>query len=163
MRPTPTVAKPGQESVWEYPRPPRLEPSNKRIEVLFRGHVIAETHNSIRVLETSLAPSYYIPPDDIHLEFLTQADRTTWCEWKGKAQYFSIEAENNTAANAAWAYFSPTSPYESIRGYFSFYPSRAECSLDGEVVKSQPGGFYGGWVTSDIIGPFKGERGTENW
>lgn len=163
MKPEPKKPGPDQESVWDYPRPPRLEQSDQHVKVVFEGQVIAETRRSVRILETSHAPSYYIPPEDIRFEHLQQRDRTTWCEWKGQAHYYDVKVGEELAAHAAWAYPAPTSPYEQIQDYLSFYPSRVECYVEGELAESQPGGFYGGWVTSQVAGPFKGEPGTGHW
>ncbi|MGD2058829.1 MAG: DUF427 domain-containing protein [Anaerolineales bacterium] len=163
MKPVPQKPAAGQESVWDYPRPPRLDHSGELVKVIYKGQTIAETSRSVRILETSLAPSYYIPPEDVNFENLKRRQRTTWCEWKGQAHYFDVVVGEATAANAGWAYPDPTSPYEEIRDYLSFYPSRVDCFVDGEMAEPQPGGFYGGWVTSKVVGPFKGEPGTERW
>ena len=155
---------PGQESVWDYPRPPRLEDSPKHIQVIFNGVTIAETDRAKRVLETSHPPVYYIPPDDIKMEYLTMTPRTSWCEWKGQASYYTIVVGDKQAANAAWFYPKPPSGFESIKGYIAFYPHLMEaCYVAGERVKAQVGEFYGGWITQDIVGPFKGEPGTQGW
>ncbi|MFN8481959.1 MAG: DUF427 domain-containing protein [Anaerolineae bacterium] len=155
---------PGQESVWDYPRPPRVEDSGKHIEVVFNGMVIADTHRAKRVLETSHPPVYYIRPDDIRLEYLTPTGRATYCEWKGRAGYYTIRVGDKTAANAAWFYPNPTPAFAGIKDYVAFYPGRMDaCTVDGEPVTPQPGDFYGGWITSDIIGPFKGAPGTQGW
>jgi uncharacterized protein (DUF427 family) len=140
-----------------------MEPSEEHVKVVYAGHVIAESRRSMRILETSHAPTYYIPPEDIKFELLQQRSRTTWCEWKGQAHYYDLKVGEDVAANVAWAYADPSSPYEDIRDYLSFYPSRVECYVDGERAESQAGGFYGGWVTSRVVGPFKGEPGTEYW
>jgi uncharacterized protein (DUF427 family) len=163
LKPEPIKPGPGQESVWDYPRPPRLEHSGQHIKVVYENQIIAETLRSVRILETSLAPSYYIPPKDVNFQYLDLRDRTTWCEWKGQAVYYDVHIGGHVAANAAWAYPEPTSPYEEIKDCLSFYPSRVECYVDGELAKPQPGGFYGGWVTSNIVGPFKGGPGTTHW
>ena len=155
---------PGQESVWEYPRPPRVEDSEKHIRVVFAGVVIADTRRAMRVLETSHPPVYYIPPEDISLEFLERTARTSWCEWKGRAGYYTITVDGTQAANAAWCYPDPREAFSAIRNYVAFYPQKVEaCYVDREKVLPQPGGFYGGWITGDIVGPFKGEPGTMGW
>jgi len=155
---------PGQESVWDYPRPPRLEDSPKHIQVIFNGVTIAETDRAKRVLETSHPPVYYIPPDDIKMEYLTMTPRTSWCEWKGQASYYTVVVGDKQAANTAWFYPKPPSGFESIKGYIAFYPHLMEaCYVAGERVKAQVGEFYGGWITQDIVGPFKGEPGTQGW
>jgi uncharacterized protein (DUF427 family) len=157
-------AEPGQESVWDYPRPPRIEDSGRHILVIFNGVMIADTQRAKRVLETSHPPVYYIPPEDVRLEYMTATDRATFCEWKGQAAYYSIIVGERTAANAAWFYPRPTAEFASIKDYVAFYPSMMDaCLVDGEPVQSQPGDFYGGWITRDIVGPFKGGAGTAGW
>ena len=156
--------EPGQESVWDYPRPPRLESSNKKIQVVFNEITIAESQNTYRVLETSHPPVYYIPPEDIQMEYLSKTERQSYCEWKGIANYYTITVGDLTEANAAWFYPQPTLNFEAIKNYVAFYPSRMDaCFVDGEKVQSQPGDFYGGWITRDIVGPFKGGAGTWGW
>lgn len=155
---------PGQESVWDYPRPPRLEDSPKHIQVIFNGTLIADTRRAKRVLETSHPPVYYIPPEDIKMEHLASTGRTTWCEWKGKAAYYTIGVGDKQVENAAWYYPRPEPSFESLKGYVAFYPSLMDaCYVDGERVQAQAGDFYGGWLTRDIVGPFKGEPGTRWW
>jgi len=155
---------PGQESVWDYPRPPRLEPSSKHIQVIFNGVVIADSHQTQRVLETSHPPVYYIPPEDIQLQYFTRTARSSFCEWKGQAAYYTITVSDQIAENAAWFYPNPTDRFISIKDFVAVYPSRMEaCYVDGEKVTAQPGDFYGGWITSDIVGPFKGSAGTWGW
>ncbi len=148
---------PGQESVWDYPRPPALEDSSKLIQVVFNGVAIAETRRAKRVLETSHPPVYYIPPEDVRTELLTENPRATWCEWKGLARYYDVEVNGKKAEAAAWYFPLPTQIYEPMKGYIAFYPQLMEaCFVDGERVQPQAGGFYGGWITRDIVGPFKG-------
>jgi uncharacterized protein (DUF427 family) len=155
---------PGQESVWDYPRPPRLEEFSKAIKVVTCGEAIAETNRAKRVLETSHPPVYYIPPEDIRLEVLVATHKQSFCEWKGSAYYFDVVIGEQRIQEAAWAYPSPTGNFEPIRDYLAFYPHLMDaCFVDGERVRAQAGGFYGGWVTSDIVGPFKGEPGTMGW
>lgn len=156
--------QPGQESVWDYPRPPRLEDSSKHIQVVFNEIVIADTHQAKRVLETSHPPSYYIPPEDIQQEYLICTARSTFCEWKGQAGYYTIKVGDRTAESAAWFYSSPTPYFVAIKDYVCFYASRMDaCYVDGEKVAAQPGDFYGGWITEDIVGPFKGIAGSWGW
>ena len=156
--------EPGQESVWDYPRPPRLESSSKKIQVVFNEITIAESQSTYRVLETSHPPVYYIPPEDIQMEYLFKTERQSYCEWKGIANYYTITVGDRTEANAAWFYPQPTLNFEPIKNYVAFYPSRMDaCFVDGEKVQSQPGDFYGGWITRDIVGPFKGGAGTWGW
>jgi uncharacterized protein (DUF427 family) len=155
---------PGQESVWDYPRPPRLEESQKHIQVIFNGVVIAETRQAKRVLETSHPPVYYIPPQDVKLEYFTPTSRTTFCEFKGAASYYSIRVGDKTALNAAWYYPHPTAPYAELANYIAIYPGKMDaCFVDGERVQAQEGDFYGGWITGEIVGPFKGSTGTFGW
>jgi uncharacterized protein (DUF427 family) len=155
---------PGQESVWDYPRPPALELTAKPVRVIFNDVVLAETQRAQRVLETSHPPVYYIPPEDIQFDYLTTVGRSTFCEWKGTAGYYTITVGDRKAEQAAWYYADPTPTFEAIRNYVAFYPSRMDaCYVDGEKVQSQPGDFYGGWITSEIVGPFKGDPGTWGW
>ncbi len=155
---------PGQESVWDYPRPPRVEPTSRRVRVVFGGVTIADTHRALRVLETSHPPTYYIPPDDIRMEYLTPTGKRSFCEFKGSAGYYTVQVGEKRAEHAAWSYARPSSGYEAIAGYVAFYPSRMDaCYVDDEQVVAQEGDFYGGWITSDIVGPFKGGPGTWGW
>lgn len=165
MRPMQRVPPgPGQESVWDYPRPPRVEPTSRRVRVVFGGVTIADTRRALRVLETSHPPTYYIPPDDIRMEYLTPTGKRSFCEFKGMAGYYTVQVGERRAANAAWFYAQPSSGYEAIAGYVAFYPSRMDaCYVDDEQVVAQEGDFYGGWITSDIVGPFKGGPGTWGW
>lgn len=154
----------GQESVWDYPRPPRLEASKRNIKIEFGDEIIADTKRAKRVLETSHPPVFYIPPEDISMEFLTKVFGSSFCEWKGMASYYDLVAGGKTVSRAAWFYPDPTPAFERIRNYLAFYPSKMDrCTVDGEIVKAQAGDFYGGWITSDIVGPFKGEPGTGFW
>lgn len=155
---------PGQESVWDYPRPPRVEFTTKHIQVIFNGVVVAETNRAKRVLETSHPPVYYLPPEDIKMEYLAPGSGSSWCEWKGRAAYYTLSVGDKQAQNAAWYYPEPSSGFEEIKGYVAFYPHVMDaCYVDGERVQAQAGGFYGGWITSEIVGPFKGEPGTWGW
>ena len=154
------------ESVWDYPRPPRLERSARRLRVVHEGQVLADTTDAWRILETSHPPVFYIPPADIALQFMTRsARRSSFCEWKGYATYWNIAIPNaKVIADAAWSYEDPTASYASLQGHLAFYASRVdECTVDGERVVSQPGDFYGGWITSHVRGPFKGSPGTMGW
>ena len=154
----------GQESVWDYPRPPRVEPTSRHIQVIFNGLTLADTRRAVRVLETSPAPVYYIPPEDIQRQCLESSQQATVCEWKGLANYYGVAAGERRVANAAWTYHAPTTGYEAIRDYVAFYPQHMDrCLVDGELATPMPGGFYGGWVTRDVVGPFKGGPGTQGW
>ncbi len=154
---------PGQESVWDYPRPPRLEPSSKTVRVMFHGQVIAESARASRVLETSHPPTWYIPSADIRMDFLKATKKSSFCEWKGVASYWTVSVADQTAENAAWSYESPNPNFIAIKGHLAFYPSLAECYVDDERVEAQPGDFYGGWITRELVGPFKGAAGTWGW
>ena len=157
-------ALPGQESVWDYPRPPRVEPTNKSIRILFNGEIIAETNRAIRVLETSHPPVYYIPPANIHMEYFSSTNRSTFCEFKGSASYWTIRLNGRASENVAWSYRQPATGYEAIKNYLAFYPSKVDaCYVNDELVHAQEGDFYGGWITKDIVGPFKGGAGTFGW
>jgi uncharacterized protein (DUF427 family) len=154
----------GQESVWDYPRPPRLEVSSKRIRIFFNEVLLVDTTHALRVLETSHPPSYYIPQADIRMAYLTKTNRKTVCEFKGQASYWSIQVGDKKVTDAGWCYESPSSGYEPIAGYIAFYPSKMDaCFVDDEQVVAQEGDFYGGWITRDIVGPFKGGAGTWGW
>lgn len=153
-----------KESVWDYPRPPRMEDTARHLWVVFNGIVIADTTSAKRILETSHPPTYYFPPQDVRSQFLVPATGKSWCEWKGSAAYYHIKVGDRESRSAAWFYPSPEPPYDSLKNYVAFYASRVdECFVDGERVRSQAGDFYGGWITSDIAGPFKGEPGTAGW
>lgn len=157
--------KAGQESVWDYPRPPRLEKTDKHLIVEFDGKVIAETTRAYRVLETSHPPVYYLPPEDVQTDLLRQrSGQRSFCEFKGQAIYWDIQSGQLERSAVAWSYPTPTSPFEPIAGYLAFYSSRVgPCFVNGERVKAQEGDFYGGWITADIVGPFKGGVGTRGW
>jgi uncharacterized protein (DUF427 family) len=164
MRPNPVPPENGRESVWNYPRPPRVEETVKRIVVVVNGVTIAETERAKKVLETSHPPVYYIPPQDIKMELLEKNSRTSVCEWKGVAVYFDARVSGKRIGNIAWSYPAPNPAFGLIKDHLAFYASLADaCYVDGERAAPQPGGFYGGWVTRDVTGPFKGEPGSEWW
>ncbi len=163
-RPPPDPLRPGQESVWDFPRPPRVEPSDSQVEVIFGGNTIALSFGALRVLETSHPPVFYLPPDGVVTDYLTKTGRTSWCEFKGTADYYTASLGRHTAVDAAWSYAEPLAGYEALAGYFAFYPQHMEaCLVDGELVMAQPGEFYGGWITSRVAGPFKGGPGSGGW
>jgi uncharacterized protein (DUF427 family) len=163
-RPTPDRPGPGQESVWDYPRPPRLERSHFDIEVVLGGVVVARTQDALRVLETSHPPTFYLPMSCFVTGALRPAGGGSFCEWKGQAAYLDVLGGETVAARAAWYYPTPTPPYAAIADHVALYPGAMDrCTVDGEVVRAQPGGFYGGWVTSSVVGPFKGDPGTMSW
>jgi uncharacterized protein (DUF427 family) len=154
----------GQESVWDYPRPPRVEPTPKRIRVIFNGVTLVDTTRAYRVLETSHPPVYYVPPADTLMSALIPIPRTTYCEFKGAASYMRVSVGDKSADGACWYYPTPAAGFEAIAGYFAFYPHLMDaCYVDDEQVQAQAGGFYGGWITRDIVGPFKGAKGTWGW
>jgi uncharacterized protein (DUF427 family) len=165
VRPTDIIIPgPGQESVWDYPRPPRVEPVKSRIRVEFQGIVIADSKKTYRVLETASPPAYYIPQGDIQMKYLEASNRSTLCEWKGKARYWTVRVGKKYSENAAWSYPEPWVGFELITDYIAFNASKMDaCYVDNERVLPQPGNYYGGWITWEIVGPFKGEPGTEGW
>jgi uncharacterized protein (DUF427 family) len=156
---------PGQESVWAYPRPPRVEAVAHRLRVVFNGVTIADTTHGFRVLETSHPPAYYLPPSDIRMDQLTVVPRyRTYCEFKGTAVYWDIQVDDRHSGKAAWSYPEPSPGFEAIADHLAFYANRVDaCFVDDEQVQPQPGDFYGGWITSAIVGPFKGGAGTFGW
>jgi uncharacterized protein (DUF427 family) len=159
-RPRRIAPGPGQESVWDYPRPPRVEPCRRTARVEADGVVVAGSTRALRVLETAGPPTIYFPPDDVDMDLLSPAPgRSTYCEWKGRASYYDVAGRKR----AAWTYLDPKLEFAELTRFISFYPAKLECFLDDEPVRSQPGRFYGGWVTDDIVGPFKGEPGSLTW
>jgi uncharacterized protein (DUF427 family) len=152
------------ESVWDYPRPPRVEAFRGLIEVHQNSHVLVKSSSTFRVLETSHPPVFYIPPENIMMELLSKTARTSSCEFKGMAVYFDLVLPGMKIENVAWAYENPRRGYEAIKDHLAFYPSKLDaCYVDGERVKPQEGDFYGGWITANIRGPFKGGPGTWGW
>lgn len=155
---------PNQESVWDYPRPPALKPESRRIQVVFNDAVLADTTAALRVLETSHPPVYYLPPADVAMEYLQQEARTSMCEFKGRAVYYTVTVGDRSVAQAAWAYPNPTDRYAALADHLAFYASKMDaCYVGDEQAQAQEGDFYGGWVTDDIVGPFKGGPGTLGW
>lgn len=152
---------PGQESVWDYPRPPAIRRDARRVEVLDGDEIVARSTASYKVMETASPPTFYIPAADVNFELLVAVNDTTYCEWKGTASYWALA--RNPAEPVGWSYERPRPRFELIKGYLAFYPGRLACRLDGESVKTQAGRFYGGWITSEVVGPFKGEPGTGHW
>lgn len=162
----PEAVKPtlGQESVWDYPRPPRLERTGKRLEIWLGGVKIADTTSAFRVLETSHPPTYYLPPAAYLPGVLSRAEGRSVCEFKGVASYWTLTAGGQGAPAAGWSYEQPTPAFREMAGYVAVYAGRMdECRVNGERVTPQPGDFYGGWITADVVGPFKGEPGTLGW
>ena len=156
------VPGPGQESVWDYPRPPKLMADGRLVEVYSGDQIVASSTRTYRVLETAHPPSFYIPPDDVKWELLRSAPGSSICEWKGAAKYW-ILSSNPKAGVVGWSYPNPTPAFEQLGDCVSFYPAALVCYVGGERVLAQPGQFYGGWITSEIVGPFKGEPGTGEW
>jgi uncharacterized protein (DUF427 family) len=155
---------PGQESVWDYPRPPALEPTERRLVVEHAGVTVADTTAGFRVLETSQPPAFYLPPDDIAMELLEPTLSRTFCEWKGQAHYYTLRVGDHVAEDAAWSYAQPLPRFAPIAGYLAFYPQRVDaCFVDGERVAPNEGSFYGGWITASVVGPFKGGPGSAHW
>lgn len=164
MRPQPIPPGPDQESVWDYPRPPKVEDVNKHIRIIFNNQLIVDTQRAKRLLETSHPPNYYIPPEDIRTDYLMQTAHSSFCEWKGRANYYTLQVGDRTAENVAWYYPEISSSYKELEGYVSFYPGPMDaCYVDDEKVQPQAGNFYAGWITRDIVGPFKGGPGTLGW
>lgn len=163
--PKPIPPGPGQESVWDYPRPPRLEKTSKQIRVVFAGVEIALTNRAYRILETSHPPTYYLPPEDVQMDYLRPvAAAGSFCEFKGPAHYYDLVVGERTAPKAVWAYANPSPAYKAVTNHLCFYAQLTDgCYVDGEEVAPQPGRFYGGWITKDVVGPFKGVEGSWGW
>lgn len=156
--------RPGQEWVWDYPRPPWLEPVPQRVRVQVGDVIVADSTRALRVLETSHPPAIYIPPADVRAEHLQPTRATSWCEWKGRASYYDLQIGERRIARAAWYYPEPNPAYLPLRGYLSFYPQRVDaCFVGDERVQPQAGEFYGGWITTNVVGPFKGGPDTAGW
>lgn len=152
------------ERVSEYPSRPRVERVARHVRVVFGGIVIAEARTPARILERFHPPVYYFAPEDVRTQHLVRSSSSSACEWKGVASYFDVVVGGRAARNAGWTYPEPTPAFASIRGWLAFYPGPMdECTVDGEIATPQPGGFYGGWITSDIVGPFKGETDASIW
>ena len=164
MRQTRVQPQAGQESVWDYPRPPRVEPVTLRVRVLVGDVTIADSVDARRVLETSHPPVYYLPQADVLTSYLTPTERTTFCEFKGRARYWTLRVGDREVPNVAWGYPAPALGFETIRDHLAFYPGKVDaCYVGNERVQAQAGDFYGGWITADIVGPFKGGPGTTGW
>jgi uncharacterized protein (DUF427 family) len=162
--PTPDPVGPGQESVWDYPRPPRLEPTAHRLRIIHAGHTLLDSRRGLRLLETSHPPSYYIPPGDIDMARLRPGSGGSFCEWKGHAVYWDVIGDGAPLLAVGWSYPRPTPAYAALRDHIAFYAAPFEAVLvDDERVRPQPGGFYGGWITDNLAGPFKGVEGSRFW
>jgi uncharacterized protein (DUF427 family) len=163
-RARPETLGPGQEWVWDYPRPPRAESTGEHVVIELGGVRIAETSSALRVLETSHPPTYYLPEEAFRDGALRPAEGSSFCEWKGMAAYLDVVGGDTVAARQGWYYPAPTAGFAALRGHVAVYPRAMDrCLVDGEVVVPQPGGFYGGWITSRVVGPFKGDPGTSGW
>jgi uncharacterized protein (DUF427 family) len=162
-----TEPGPGEESVWDYPRPPALVPDARRVQVWLGSVCVADTVRALRVLETAHPPTFYLPLADVNAQALRPAAGSSWCEWKGQAQYWSVQAEGLSLQRIGWSYPQPLPAFQALRDHLAFYagatPDTLRCTVDGLTAQPQPGGFYGGWVTPDVVGPFKGEAGTMGW
>lgn len=155
---------PGQESVWDFPRPPRIEPVGERVRVVHAGHTIADSTQALRIVETAGAPVYYIPPSDVDHRWIRPGRGSSFCEWKGRAVYHDVVAGGSEVPQAAWSYPEPDPAFLPIRDHLAFYAARMdECWVGDERAEPQPGGFYGGWVTSKLVGPIKGVPGSTRW
>jgi uncharacterized protein (DUF427 family) len=157
------VPKEGQESVWDYPRPPRVEADRREVLVRLGAFTLARSHAALRVLETASPPTFYLPLADIESTCLRSAGGGSRCEWKGEARYWSVIVGETVLDRVAWSYPDPLPGFEAIRDHLSFYPARLQCFVDGARVVPQPGGFYGGWITAELVGPMKGEPGSADW
>ncbi len=157
------IPDPGQESVWDYPRPPRLALDDRDVVVKFGPLVVATTRRAIRVLETASPPTFYLPWSDVVPGLLEATAGTSWCEWKGEARYWTLVVAGRRLERVAWSYPAPQPGFAAIREHVAFYASRLDCFVAGERVRPQPGAFYGGWITAEVVGPFKGEPGTAGW
>ncbi|MGI9327005.1 MAG: DUF427 domain-containing protein [Pseudomonadales bacterium] len=159
----PFAIEPGsdQESVWDYPRPPALVKDERLVEVRNTTEELARTNHAFRLLETAGPPTFYIPPNDVNWDSLMVVAGSSMCEWKGAATYFAIRTDPETAI--AWSYTTPNKKYAQLQNFVGFYPGRIACFVNDERVRAQPGHFYGGWITAEIVGPFKGDPGSNNW
>jgi uncharacterized protein (DUF427 family) len=155
---------PGQESVWSYPRPPRVERVEPRIRVELDDRTLADTVQALRVCETASPPAYYIPRGDVEMGLLERSPRRSCCEWKGMAAYWSVRVGDSVVKDAGWSYPTPWPGFEAIRDWIAFHPGRVDaCWVGVHRVRPQPGSFYGGWITPNLVGPFKGSPGSEHW
>lgn len=163
MKPPHEAPGPGQESVWDYPRPPALMPFEGAIKVWFEDQLLVDAPRAHRVLETSHPPTFYIDPSFVNGELLRPTTGRSVCEWKGEARYHRLEVGDRIVDRVAWSYPEPTPAFVPIAGHLCFYPSKVRCFVNGEAVSAQEGDFYGGWITRAILGPFKGGPGTWGW
>jgi uncharacterized protein (DUF427 family) len=154
---------PGQESVWDYPRPPAYVSDPRVVEIYAGERRLARTDRAIRVLETGSPPTFYLPPEALDLTLIRPSSRRSFCEWKGEAEYLDVLGSDGLIPNALWRYPKPDAAAKVIAGWLAAYPDRLRCFVAGEPVRAQAGGYYGGWITNDLVGPFKGEAGTAHW
>ncbi|MDZ8162542.1 DUF427 domain-containing protein [Microbacterium aquimaris] len=162
--PQPFPVGPGQESVWDYPRPPRVEPVDARATIALGGEVVVDTADVVRVLETSHPPTYYLPIDAFTDGALVRGDGASMCEFKGRARYFDVHGGGQVRPRAAWTYPSPMPGFEALAGRVAVYAEGMDrCEIGGVLVQPQHGTFYGGWITPDVVGPFKGAAGSVGW
>lgn len=164
MQPSRIEPAPGQESVWDYPRPPALVPDHRHVRIELAGITIADTTRALRVLETSHPPAFYLPLADVRRDLLRAANGSSFCEWKGAASYVDVVVGIHVASEAGWFYPDASERYAALADHVAFYAGRVDrCTVGGEVVEPQAGGFYGGWITREVVGPFKGSPGTHWW
>lgn len=158
-----TAPGPGQESVWDYPRPPAIVADPREVIVLWAGRRVARTRGALRVLETAHPPTFYLPLADVEQSLLRDAGGGSYCEWKGPARYYSLVDGADTLERVAWCYPAPLAGAEVLRDTIAFYAHALACTVGGAPVQPQPGGFYGGWITPELVGPFKGMPGSQAW
>lgn len=157
------VPRPGQESVWDYPRPPRVAADSREVVIWWGALEVARSRAALRILETAHPPSFYLPPADVDTALLRPGSGSSFCEWKGPARYWSLLADGRELRNVAWSYPTPLPGAEQLADFIAFYPASLRCTVDGAPVSPQPGGFYGGWITPELAGPFKGAPGSDGW
>ncbi len=164
MTPRPDPVAPGQESVWRFPRPAIAQPSARRIRIVHHGVVVADSRRAVRTLETSHPPSWYLPPADLTPGLVRPSSRRSFCEWKGEAVYWDLAIGDDVLRDVAWSYPDPSPAFAALRDHLAFYAGPLDlCTVDDVPVIPQPGGFYGGWITPDLAGPFKGVPGSAGW
>jgi uncharacterized protein (DUF427 family) len=162
----PAFAEPvaaGEESAWDFPRPPRCEPVTAELRVVHADRPLASTRRGVRILETAGAPTYYFPPEDVDSTLLVDLPSQSLCEWKGLATSFALSELPGASRAIGWRYESTFPEFVSIRAWSAFYPGLLACFIGTEQVQAQPGGYYGGWVSANLKGPIKGEPGSESW
>ncbi|RZU98935.1 DUF427 domain-containing protein [Spiribacter vilamensis] len=153
----------GEESVWDYPRPPAYKPDRRGVTVLVNGQRMARSDHAIRAMETGSPPAFYLPPEAVDVAFLRPSSHRTYCEWKGEAEYFDVVTDTDVIEAAVWRYPRPLPGAEAIAGWYSLYPEKLTAYVGDEPVQAQSGRYYGGWVTSELVGPWKGDPGTGHW